>query len=112
MSFNIPIINITLEQLFLEINKFKLYYEFIPYNGIMDSEKMIIIINPIFTSKAEILLHEILHYLYPKSTEWFIRETAKDLINNNSNLEEELNNYINKHTSLRGTSNIFITIGI
>lgn len=83
-----------------------IFLEVLPYKGVIDHDKKTIYVNPAVGSPAEILAHEALHGLYPNTTEWYIRETAKEFVSDPGN-KEYLENYLDTHARLIPKKDLF-----
>lgn len=104
--------NLTIDYLYGILINFTLFYQILPYFGEIDHDNKVIIINPIFEMDDEILMHELLHYLYPETTEWYIRELAKEIVEQDDEIKLFLFNYCRNYAQIMGGRNFFSKIGI
>lgn len=74
--------------------EFVLVYQCLPAKGMLDHERKRILINPAFIHlQPEIVMHELLHYLFPSATEWFVRERTREIVHNDIGLWYFLERY-------------------
>lgn len=97
-----------LENIRYILSKFILFYEVIPYKGMIDYDRMEITLNPAFSQYiAEILMHEIIHYCFPDYSEEYVKEKAKSLVENSEDLRSFLESWCIFYAYKRRTSTIF-----
>ncbi len=91
------------------LDELKLVYEVVPAKGMLDRKRRRVMINPAFMYlQAEILMHELLHWLFPVATEWFVRERARQLVYN----DDELFYFLDRYCTLNAEDSTSGLVGI
>lgn len=95
--------NVSITTIEENLQIFTVYYEIVPWKGHIDHVKLEIVVNPIFNLDAEILMHELLHHLFPEVQEGFILEGAREIIENHPDIKIYLEAYCKTNAKRRGS---------